>query len=137
MSAAPPRPRRTAQGELVRTAMLAQPGFRSAQDIYATLRAQGHSVGLSTVYRHLQTFAEQGLADVIYSGDGESTYRLCGTAPGNRNHHHHLVCRRCGRTEEIEGRAVERWLATTAAKHGFVEVDHTVEVTGLCASCAS
>ena len=36
------------------------PGFRSAQEIYAELRRQGATVGLTTVYRHLQVMSEQG-----------------------------------------------------------------------------
>lgn len=117
----------------MREAMQQETGFRSAQDIYATLRASGQSVGLSTVYRHLQSFADQGLADVIHTPDGETTYRFCGEVG---THHHHLVCRNCGRAEEIEGRAVERWAASVAEKHGFTAVDHTVEVFGLCADCS-
>jgi Fur family transcriptional regulator, ferric uptake regulator len=60
-------------------------------------------------------------------------YRLCGAA----RHHHHLVCRVCGRTEEIEGREVERWTAKVAAEHGFSDVAHVVELLGVCAGCRS
>ena len=119
---------------MVQQSLIDQKGFRSAQDIYAALRAAGQSVGLSTVYRHLQSFTEQGLADVIHTADGETTYRFCG--PSAENHHHHLVCRSCGRAEELEGRSVERWAGQMASKHGYVEVDHTVEVFGLCPDCA-
>lgn len=126
--------RNTRQGAAVHNALIAAGGFRSAQDVYAKLRAQGESVGLSTVYRHLQAFADAGVVDVIHTPDGESTYRYCGGA--QQSHHHHLVCRRCGYAEEIEGRAVERWAATTAEKHGFTDVDHTVEVFGVCAECS-
>lgn len=109
-------------------------GFRTAQDVYAKLRAQGEPVGLSTVYRHLQAFADAGVVDVIHTQDGESTYRYCGEA--GQAHHHHLVCRKCGHAEEIEGRAIERWAATMAEKYGFTDVDHTVEVFGVCAECS-
>lgn len=119
----------------MRSAMAESAGFRSAQDVYATLRAKGESVGLSTVYRHLQALAESGLADVIHTPEGETTYRLCGEATPSQHHHHHLVCRRCGRAEEVEGRAVERWASDVAAKFGFVDVDHTIEVFGICEKC--
>lgn len=124
--------RSTVQGGAVREALRNSPGFRSAQDVYATLRSDGQPVGLSTVYRHLQSLADQGDADVIHTPDGETTYRLCGTPT---HHHHHLVCRRCGRAEEVEGRAVERWANDVAEKFGFTEVDHTVEVFGVCQAC--
>ena len=81
--------------------------------------------------------AEQGLAqaaevDVLRSADGEAVYRRCTSG----EHHHHLVCRTCGRTVEVAGPAVERWAEKVAAEHGFAEVSHTLEVFGTCAACA-
>jgi Fur family ferric uptake transcriptional regulator len=126
--------RATRQGGAVKDALSAADGFRSAQDVYAVLRAQGENVGLSTVYRHLQTLAEDGLVDVIHTPEGETTYRYCGQAL--ERHHHHLVCRDCGRAEEIEGRAIEKWAESVAVKHGYTAVDHTVELFGTCSACA-
>lgn len=128
------RQRSTRQGSAVRDALRDAGGFCSAQDVYATLRGEGSPVGLSTVYRHLQSLADDGAVDVIHTPDGETTYRLCG--PAGEGHHHHLVCRVCGRTVEIEGRVVEKWAATVAAEHGFTAVDHTVELFGTCARCS-
>lgn len=105
--------------------------FRSAQDIHAILRSRGDSVGLTTVYRTLQALADAGKVDVLRTGDGESVYRRCSTS-----HHHHLVCRNCGRTVEVEGPAVERWAEKIGAQHGFVRVTHNVEVFGTCPDCA-
>jgi Fur family ferric uptake transcriptional regulator len=133
----PTRQRSTKQGSAVRDALQAVGGFRSAQDVYAKLRTEGESVGLSTVYRHLQSLVEDGVVDVIHTPDGEATYRYCGAQTGGNHHHHHLVCRRCGRTEEIEGRVVERWAGDVAAQHGYTAVDHTVELFGLCPECSA
>jgi Fur family ferric uptake transcriptional regulator len=105
--------------------------FRSAQDIHAILRSRGDSVGLTTVYRTLQALADAGKVDVLRTGDGESVYRRCSTS-----HHHHLVCRNCGRTVEVEGPAVERWAEKIGAEHGFVRVTHNVEIFGTCPDCA-
>jgi len=121
------RPRR-----LVREALGAEDAFVSAQQVFDTIRTGGEKVGLSTVYRNLQGMAEAGEVDVLRTDDGEALYRKCGA-----HHHHHLVCRQCGRTVEVEGPTVERWAATAAAKHGFVDVTHTVELFGLCAECAA
>ena len=129
------RQRATRQGAAVRDALQSAGGFRSAQDVYAVLRAEGGSVGLSTVYRHLQSLVDEGVVDVIQTPDGEATYRYCGDA-GESRHHHHLVCKKCGRTEEIEGRAVERWAGEIAREHGYTQVDHTVELFGRCADCS-
>lgn len=106
-------------------------GFQSAQQIHDLLRRQGDSVGLTTVYRSLQAMADAGEVDVLRTDDGEAMYRRCGSA-----HHHHLVCRDCGRAVEVEGPTVERWAEQVAAKHGFSDVTHTVEVFGTCSDCA-
>ncbi len=138
MSPAPQRvtkQRATRQGDAVRQALAECGGFRSAQDVYSLLRADGESVGLSTVYRHLQALVDESVADVIHTPDGEATYRLCGDAA--QGHHHHLVCRRCGRTAEIEGRAIEAWAGEMAREHGYTDVDHTVELFGLCPQCSA
>jgi Fur family ferric uptake transcriptional regulator len=105
--------------------------FRSAQDIHNELRRRGEGIGLTTVYRTLQNLAEAGSVDVLRTATGEVVYRRCSTG-----HHHHLVCRDCGATVEVEGPAVERWSQAVAAAHRFVDVSHTVEVFGTCAGCA-
>jgi len=105
--------------------------FRSAQEIHDLLRHEGQNVGLSTVYRTLQALAEAGEVDMLRSDDGETRYRRC-----SGSHHHHLVCRSCGRTVEVEGPAVERWAAAVAKDHGFTSVSHTLEVFGDCAACS-
>jgi Fur family ferric uptake transcriptional regulator len=129
----PGAPRATRQAAAVRAALTGRPGFTSAQDLHAELRRRDAGVGLTTVYRHLQALADAGAVDVRRTADGESVYRVCGTGA----HHHHLVCRSCGRTVEIAGREVERWTSRVAAAEGFTDIDHTVEITGICARCAA
>ena len=106
--------------------------FRSAQEIHALLRQRGDSVGLTTVYRTLQSLADAGEVDAIRTDEGETVYRRC----ASDRHHHHLVCRSCGRTVEVEGPAVEDWASRVAEEHGFTEVTHTFEVFGHCRGCA-
>ncbi len=107
-------------------------GFASAQDIHDALRHKGDSVGLSTVYRNLQAMADAAEVDVLRNGEGEVLYRQC-----SAGHHHHLVCRTCGRTVEVEGPTVETWADSVAAKHGFTQVEHTLEIFGTCSSCSA
>ncbi|MGH3320600.1 MAG: Fur family transcriptional regulator [Streptosporangiaceae bacterium] len=117
----------------VRRALASSEGFRSAQDLYTDLRAGGARIGLTTVYRALQALSDSGEVDVLVTGDGESVYRACHTD----EHHHHLVCRRCGRTVEVEGPTVEAWATGVGARHGFTDVTHTVEVFGTCRECTA
>lgn len=121
----------TRQRAAVTRALGTADGFRSAQALHDAMRASGESVGLTTVYRHLQALAEAGEVDVLRTSEGESVYRRC----AGDAHHHHLVCRSCGATVEVTGPAVETWAAAVAKKHGFDDVSHTVEVFGTCRAC--
>lgn len=106
-------------------------GFRSAQELHDELRHSGANIGLTTVYRTLQSLAAADLVDMVRTDTGESVYRRC-AAP---HHHHHLVCRTCGSAVEVSGREVEAWAAEVAADHGFSDVNHTIELFGTCADC--
>jgi Fur family ferric uptake transcriptional regulator len=105
--------------------------FLSAQALHARLRAQSQNVGLATVYRTLQAMAADGDVDMMRTLDGEAVYRRCNSG----RHHHHLVCRSCGRTVEVEGPAVERWADKIGADNDFSDVVHTLEIVGTCADC--
>lgn len=104
--------------------------FRNAQEIHSELRSRGASIGLATVYRTLSLLSQSGAVDVLMREDGEALYRQC-----SARHHHHLVCRGCGRTVEVVGPTVETWAEAVAAEHGFSDVSHTFELHGLCAEC--
>jgi Fur family ferric uptake transcriptional regulator len=96
--------RNTWQRDRVREALGDAPGFVSAQDLHAALRDENTGIGLATVYRALATLAASGEADQLQSPEGEAIYRACSTT----GHHHHLICRSCGKAVEIEAREVER-----------------------------
>ncbi|WP_131749373.1 Fur family transcriptional regulator [Frankia sp. Cppng1_Ct_nod] len=125
--------RATRQGDAVSAALAEVDAFTSAQDLHARLRDMGQAVGLTTVYRHLQVLADRGEVDVLRRDDGETLYRRCTTD----NHHHHLVCRHCGRTVEVEGPEIEAWTDRVAAAAGFTDVAHTLEIYGTCTDCAA
>ncbi|WP_416902883.1 Fur family transcriptional regulator [Micromonospora echinospora] len=124
--------RNTRQRTAVSTLLAEVEGFHSAQDLHAMLRERGERVGLTTVYRTLQGLADAGEIDVMRPPGGEHLYRRC-----SEGHHHHLVCRSCGRTVEVAGPAVETWADRVAAQHGYSDVSHTLEIFGTCPSCAA
>lgn len=106
--------------------------FRSAQEIHDELRRRGDNIGLTTVYRTLQAMSASGAVDSLRTASGESLYRRC-----SAEHHHHLVCRDCGFTVEVEGGEVEAWATDVAGAHGFSDESHTIEIFGTCAECAT
>jgi Fur family ferric uptake transcriptional regulator len=104
--------------------------FRTAQDVHAELRERGEAIGLATVYRTLARMAADGEIDSIRTPDGVAAYRRC-----SAGHHHHLVCRECGRTVEITPPDLEAWAEEVGREFGFTQIDHELELFGRCADC--
>ena len=125
------RQRNTRQRVAVTALLAGVDDFRSAQELHGLLRERGERVGLTTVYRALTAMADAGEVDVMRLPSGEQLFRRC-----SRGHHHHLVCRGCGRTVEVAGPTVESWAGKVAAEHGFTDISHTMEIFGTCPACA-
>lgn len=123
--------RRTRQRAAVSAAMGQSGEFRTAQEVHAALRDCGDSIGLATVYRTLTQLAEAGEIDCIRTPDGQAAYRRCSSG-----HHHHLICRGCGRAVEISPPSFEAWANQIAAENGFTQIDHELELFGRCAACS-
>ena len=124
--------RNTWQKDAVRHALAEATGFVSAQQLHLVLRNHGSTIGLATVYRALAELAEAREADSLQGNGGELLYRACGT-----DHHHHLICRACGKTVEIEAERVEKWADEVAKAHGFTAPTHTIDIFGVCSACQS
>ncbi|MDR0837206.1 MAG: transcriptional repressor [Propionibacteriaceae bacterium] len=122
--------RNTRQRAQVWDAIRACTGFVTAQQLHQQLADRGTQLGLSTVYRNLSALATTGDVDAVRNTSGEMTYRVCTPV-----HHHHLICRQCGRTVEIAAPSLERWASDVARKHGFSDIEHTLEVSGICPNC--
>ena len=122
--------RNTWQRSAVREFLESNDDFKTAQQVHLELTNLGDRIGLATVYRALQSMVDAGELDFVRTPGGEAAYRAC--TPG---HHHHLVCRECAYTVEIGAEAVEEWAGTVAAKHGFTDAGHELEIFGLCADC--
>ncbi|MFN8076132.1 MAG: transcriptional repressor [Kineosporiaceae bacterium] len=125
-----PAKRQTRQRAAVWKALSDTNEFRSAQELHQRLREGGDAVGLATVYRALQALAEDGDVDVLRTDDGEALYRRCSSG-----HHHHLICRSCRATIEVDAQPMEAWARQVAEQHGYAMLDHLVEVFGLCRDC--
>lgn len=107
-------------------------GFLSAQEVYEKLRAQGSDVGLATIYRNLQTLADNKQVDVLRAEDSDiQLFRYC----REDTHHHHLVCRACGKTVDITWKDFESWARQIAQENNFSSVSHSLELYGICADC--
>lgn len=128
-----PSRRATSQRAALAEVLSGTDEFATAAELHEALQASGARVGLATVYRTLADLVAAGDIDSLRGPNGETLYRRCGES----EHHHHLVCRVCGRTEEVTAPAVERWARAIARKYSFSELDHEIELFGICADCAA
>ena len=99
---------------------------RQKDAVLQRLRRNGDFVSAQELHRQMN---EEGTADTIRLG-GQQMFRIC----EDHEHHHHLVCERCGHTVEIEP-PDEGWVNDIAQSYGYTVNSHTVEVFGLCPKC--
>jgi len=127
-------PRESVLDLLSRTA-----GHLSAKEIYASLYKTYPGLGLTTVYRTLELLHSLGIVQRVSAGDGQSRYELKSTIP--EDHHHHLICTRCGKIvdyrdfvkEELE--LVNKTERALSKRYDFEIRDHNIEFLGLCKEC--
>lgn len=105
--------------------------FLSAAEIHDALKRSGARVSLSTVYRTLDRLAGKGDVTVRADAEGEATYMLCEPA----HHHHHAICGKCGRVEDVDCAAMEQFADSLRKLHGFELNGHALEFFGRCRSC--
>ncbi|MDI3297894.1 MAG: Fur family transcriptional regulator [Bacillota bacterium] len=86
-------------------------------------------VGRASVFRTLALLEHLGAVQRVHTG-GRESYVLCELTA----HHHHLICTRCGRTEEIQ-LGLDQQLESAAASRGYTHQQHVVEIFGLCPDC--
>ena len=101
----PAEARNTRQRRIIKATMEELGDFISAQDLHLTLANRKEQVSLATTYRVLQSLANAGELDSVKGVEGETLYRHCRV----KDHHHHLLCRRCGTAIELEAPALEDW----------------------------
>lgn len=130
-SSSRPRTRNTWQKQAIDEILDRNTDFQSAQQVHQSVADTGRSVSLATVYRVLQAQVEDGLVDILALDDGQTLFRKCATT----GHHHHLVCRNCRATVEIDAPKIEHWADHVGEDFGYTDINHTLEIYGLCPRC--
>jgi Fur family transcriptional regulator, ferric uptake regulator len=93
----------------------------------------------SSAYRNLAELESVGLIRRVASEDGFGRYELAEELMG---HHHHLMCSRCGRVQDLHipaafERQLDRTIDTLARQSRFASVSHRLDLIGLCRDCAA
>ena len=125
--------RRTSARALVIRAALRRDQPFTAQALVGELQRKG--VGRATVFRTLDLLVTHGALSRVHGIEhGTRCVRYTTCAP---SHHHHLICRGCGRVEEIRASGLEQRIAEVARSHGYQLLEHGLEVQGICRECRS
>ncbi len=124
--------RNTTQRREVIRALERVQGFVSAQDLHGLIARDGGEVALATVYSQLKKLSDARQVDVVMTDRGESLYRRC----VDDSHHHHLACRLCGATVEVDAPELEQWAREIAERFDYRDLRHVLELNGICPSCA-
>lgn len=105
--------------------------FRAA-DLVADAQAHRLPIGRATVFRALDLFVGLNLVERLELPSGEHAYVPC-----EPSHHHHVVCSRCGRTEDVGDCGMTAVAGEVARRTGYRVDAHRVELFGLCPACAA
>ena len=106
----------------------------TAIELEEELRRRKVRVGRASVYRALEVLEELRLVQRFEAARGTASYER---VDPSGHHHHHAICRRCGRMEPFEDRGLERAIGQVAEQVPFEIAEHDVVLRGLCERCAS
>jgi Fur family transcriptional regulator, ferric uptake regulator len=106
-------------------------GHFTAADLLADAETRQIKIGRATVFRTLDLLAEQGALERLDLPNGEHAYVAC--AP--QDHHHHVVCRNCGASAEVDDNGLQAVVREIGAQSGYRIEDHRLELYGLCPKC--
>ncbi len=107
-----------------------QDGHFTAAELVRAARARRLGVGRATIFRTLEVLEDLGAVERLDLPSGEHAYVRCEPA-----HHHHVVCSRCGRTDEIDDAGLRTIIEDVARRTGYRVDDHRLELFGLCPAC--
>ena len=102
----------------------------TADDIDTVVRRAIGTISTQAVYDALTTFAERGLVRRIQPAGSSARYEI-----RVGDNHHHVVCRRCGATADVDCAVGRRPCLTPNESHGFVVDEAEVTYWGLCPAC--
>ena len=121
--------RHSTQREVVKANILARYDHPTASEVYDSVRAVLPRISLATVYRHLESFVDEGIIARIAMAEGPD--RFDATAP----EHLHACCSRCGRVSDVDARLTKPLAAKIQQQTGLIAETIQIVATGLCRSC--
>ena len=121
----------TEQRRLIIEVFNENPGHHTAQEIFDLVKKKFEGINFSTIYRNLELLSTLEIINKLQIESGISHYELCGLA-----HHHHIICKKCGETKEIDICPFANLGEEQLSSIGFKATDHKFEIYGYCSKCS-
>lgn len=121
----------TEQRRLIIRAFIESPVHHTAQEIFDMVREKCSEINFSTIYRNLELLSELEIINKLHIESGISHYELTGLA-----HHHHIICKKCGATQEIDICPYAGLEEEKLKFLGFKATGHKFEIYGYCSKCS-
>ena len=102
----------------------------SPREIYRLLHRKKRKIGLTSIYRCLDLFESLEIVFKIAERPNVK-YKLC----ESDNHHHHIVCKRCGKAVELDFCDISDWSRKVMERTGYKVTDHRFNFYGYCEAC--
>lgn len=100
------------------------------EQIINFLRVKNLNTNKVTVYRIMDFFYKNGIVDRLEFQEGKFRYEI-----RKVNHHHHLICTKCGKIEDVEGEYMNKLETDMFKSKKFKVISHSLEFFGLCSNC--
>jgi Fe2+ or Zn2+ uptake regulation protein len=107
-------------------------GHFTAADLIDDARTRRLGIGRATIFRALDLFEDLEVLERLELPSGDHAYVPC-----EPQHHHHVVCSRCGRTTEAPDHGLQAVVEDIGRRTGYTIEDHRLELYGLCPACRS
>jgi Fur family ferric uptake transcriptional regulator len=104
----------------------------TVREIADHLQERGSDIGVASIYRTLELLDRLRLARRVDAGEGIARYE---PIHPSGDHHHHLVCDRCGEVTAFEDRELERAIERLSERVDYAIDAHDVTLRGECPAC--
>jgi Fur family ferric uptake transcriptional regulator len=123
----------TPNRRLVAELVAATGGHFTAAELLERGRRERVNIGRATVFRALELLTSLHVVERLDLPSGSHAYVVCDP----NEHHHHLVCSTCGRSEDVADGELARLVDEIGQRNGYRIESHRLELFGTCPSCAA
>lgn len=122
----------TKQRELIIDTILEKENWHfTAEELFEAVRERDNEIGMATVYRTIELLKELEIIHVLDFNEESRKYELF----VEDSHHHHLICKRCGKLIEFNDKDIDYFEKELEKKYDFSVTEHKLSFYGYCSKC--